>query len=1380
MVDSYLTSDLLSVFNSDSISNDTKFENIQILKTHIKKDSIDLLKVPIYLQIIMKGLELNDSRITSVSFNSLSYLIKRISVQDKSGKVLKDQSFLILPILINKLGSSNTSVAKKALEDYWLSSPNEVEKALNEISFNTSNKQLFVESIRWIIQIVQDISKKFNIAYFIPDIIRTVSNKLNDEDIIGTVNNLIEIFIQNNDTGAVQYLQDQYSLFNLPNDGTFITQNISKPKSATTSLSSNQPIKISKSKYKAAPMEDIQKPKQQDEVSSQSFESKLSELLSKNKYDLEVSIAPKDVLDHNELYKIFETYSNHFEGKETESNWKLREKSIVEVRSLVRGSASIKFSSELIQCLKAFAISLCKGANSLRTTLCTHSCQLIKECAIILETEFDACAELIFPTLMKQCLSTKNITSSNANMAVAALFANLPYNPRLLNRVSSSMIERNHQPRLFSALWLQILLLRYSMNNSFFGNHLTQVIDVSNKLLIKLLKDANPNVRQTAKDCYWCYSQILPEESEKLVKRLDQNTVKALERSQRSSRIQTNAAVRSSRPSMRETISSKHRDSRMERPSSRAESRESSQNSIALSLPKRNHRVDSNPPQFVTRPTPRASSLNPQPKQNNTIDRARSRTEVLKASPLENEESYPELSKPEFKEPPKNKQDVMIEYFASKDADIIYEAIDMLITAIHAKEAFVNSYALKSKLRYISEKDPFLLKQLFPSTNNELFKKSSKLFSIEDFNRTCFILFNDIDQNTIDLICSCFEISELIDTYLRLLNYIIDYPNIPGNNNFKLQILNYQFKIAQSCLQALSIIFIKTPISDVQFGDIFNVSVSLIMVLKQHQKSFYLLKQLFCQLYSNDCNKFLQLLDDIEFNLKDEVESIVGIDNNVMMIIDKPLDDSVFEMTEINPGKIGKFEVDGVINGGFTMVVPNKFPNFEHNSDVERIEEDEQLEDNPVNESFKETSFEGKPFKLVKQRTSNHKDEHEEQTLAEPSDSIKLKNPKSLIDEFSQINIAPPPYDSHSHYNHNPIKSPTMESLQTMIEKVDPLNPISNKIRKISIYEDSDSSRTNDTKHINHHSELKNNHQEWNWENITYNINSFKCSSYNIGSISTIDQFNSACEKLCKFIITNQDEEEEINRLILNLSSTLESLTTTNYEFREYFLKDGKYKLSNSLFLFLKDFTIINQTNGNGGIQNHKVEQHQEQNVLDLLYLLKLILKYDELIDLDQVWNLLKKLNSLLKIENQLYYAWIEILKQINLNNNLNLKMYEIIINELEILSTSDATTNPIISNQQTSQVIIINLSLIYLTNFINDLKILNYQDQINFKKLDNLISNFFKSENIYLRKNSIICYSKIFKHVPMFNSENSQMLLQLKNKYSISQQRLIEFYSQK
>ena len=48
------------------------------------------------------------------------------------------------------------------------------------------------------------------------------------------------------------------------------------------------------------------------------------------------------------------------------------------MRSILRGNSATQFRSELVQCIHTIANGMCKGASSLRTTLSSNSCQLIK------------------------------------------------------------------------------------------------------------------------------------------------------------------------------------------------------------------------------------------------------------------------------------------------------------------------------------------------------------------------------------------------------------------------------------------------------------------------------------------------------------------------------------------------------------------------------------------------------------------------------------------------------------------------------------------------------------------------------------------------------------------------------------------------------------------------------------------------------------------------------------------------------------------------------------------------------------------------------------------------------------------------------------------
>lgn len=210
---------MLQTLESNATTSDSKLEQILALKTHIKKDSIDLNEVPMYLHIIMKGLEIKESGVSNVSFNALSYLIKRVSVQDPSGKILKEQSFLILPVLINKLGSNNVVIAKKALEDYWLSTPVEVENAVNEISFTCGNLQVTIESIQWMHQIVKNVSLKFNVRFFVPAILKLLSSNQDNQEFIDCVGQLFDTYIQvSTNSNILQYLKSQCKSHNIGNN----------------------------------------------------------------------------------------------------------------------------------------------------------------------------------------------------------------------------------------------------------------------------------------------------------------------------------------------------------------------------------------------------------------------------------------------------------------------------------------------------------------------------------------------------------------------------------------------------------------------------------------------------------------------------------------------------------------------------------------------------------------------------------------------------------------------------------------------------------------------------------------------------------------------------------------------------------------------------------------------------------------------------------------------------------------------------------------------------------------------------------------------------------------------------------------------------------
>ncbi|KAI5958077.1 STU1 [Candida theae] len=1342
----------LQVMESSASSNEVKLQHMQTLKAHIKRNSIDLSEVPMYLRIIMKGLEFKEHGISNISFNALSYLIKRISAQDRSGEILKQQSFLILPVLINKLGSDNSSVSKKALEDYWLSAPEEVEHAVNEISFTSTNMQIAIESILWMEQIVQNVSVKLNVRFFAPAILRMLSKNQGHEELIDSVRQLFLSYIQHSSSPQVrQYLEFQCKSYNIDKKTTEKILPRSRPSSSRSSSSRSSEKRVATPKI----------PERDSEVDTVYFSSSLSNLLDKVHYELASSVKPKDVSDGVELHHIFDTFYQCFEGKEGESNWKQRERRIVETRSLLRGNAANAFKEDLVSCLKSFANPMCKGASSLRTTLCTHTCQLIKECAIILKSDFEPCSDLLFPTLMKLCLSTKSITSGNAHMVISALYANLPCNAKLFQRIVQSMDEPNFKPRSFAVTWLQILLLRYALDHSFFNGQYGLAIDTCNKLMIKLLKDANPNVRQVSKECYWCFSRIFPEESEALIGKFDANTIRALERSQRelgvSATTTRKLSTKISAPPLKESTWDRIKDQQQMKVSSRSTSRESNPDSLVASSynrPKAPRAVPQALKNESNRATPRAASWNASQKDAAGLpERARSRTEVFPKPPVSKEDEV--VVRHSASEPPvessrvfSKDQDPMIDFMSSKSTSDLMEGVSLLKYAIISKEDVSNAHALKSRLRYISEKDPMVLKQLF-SSNDYVFKTAAKLFTLDDFVRVCSIIFVEVDQRVYELMTGDIAFNDFFNEQISLLGTVIDSPAIAGSTNFKFLISSYQFKIAKSIFQTFSIALTKVKLTDVQFGELFQEMVRSISVLKGSEAHTNL-KQLFCQLYAIDSYKFTQLLDEAEFAMKDEVESIVGIDSTVHL--ENPLDQSVFELTEVNPGGLKEDYAPKSADDGFTMVVPklrDETTNNDCNSkcsplgqiaemgedDVVMVDEenDVQMQSSmPIevdakisnNTAQDESIMKGtRPFKLMVKGSQEDAISYSDPIVS------NIKPHEDLIQDMASIHIENP--------SSRPLKS--QDAVQTMIDKVDPLRARTNKTKKINIYEDYKLPA----------SEPRN---ERNIETVTFYSQLF---GKGLGGDSlAVEQFNNCCD-----VIASIANVEDKTQSMISVSQSIASLSATSFEFREYFLTTGKHKLTSSLWEY---FEL--------GFQ-YGARPMTTLEVMDGLIILKLLLRYDETMDPNEIFRVMDFTCKLVtNVCNEMFLIWREIVTSIIKYGSHSNSKHDSLKSSIEKMSFGylmDTTGTS--HNLAMTQLCLYFLSstLIQETEFSEE----------RLCQLDEMLGKFFNCDVAELRHSAIVCYSCILKNSAL-SSDQKQVMERLKSRYPIAKQRLIEEYS--
>ena len=653
----------------------------------------------------------------------------------------------------------------------------------------------------------------------------------------------------------------------------------------------------------------------------------LQTILGKNNYALDASVPATDFRKGDELYNVLNDIMPCFEDKETEFNWGRREKSIIKLRSISRGNAPLQYRSDYVACIKEIGEGICKAISSLRTTLSSHGCQLVKEICIALGSGLDSLVELFIGSLLKLCSATKNIASKNANMAICAVFANASYNYRLLQKVQVASQEKNFQPRSYCGIWLQIALLRFHDTHSFLASHGSPSLsgtEFASKILLKILSDPNPTVRQVAKDAFWCFWSKFPSEADTLLSKLESNVVKALERSKPSAvsfPTKNTLIVKKVRPTLKESIMEKNKEIRRRqretnsRPASRAATDPIPQTKHKTELSSLN-RVPSARRTASNHSTGRQVPANKEHQHSLSLEirnseknlrkyssqHSRSNLDAVapsvvvpkpltdKVAPFEMQQHPVSSEKDEISDyemqtdPPivssqpdivfDKQSDPILKFLSSNQTDLIVEGINLLKYAIMCEEDL--SSEVRTLLKQVSIREPTLLKPLILSSES-LFKKTRQFFGAEDFIRVCAILILPIDEIHVDLIISMIDVDQIYDSITRLLSYTISTSNIIDDDDLTMQVIRYKSAILVMIVDFLEIGLDKIPISDSYFLKLTANLFELVNLLRS-TSVYSSFSNLMSKLYKINPNLFLSELELVDQSTKEEVDVVVGID----------------------------------------------------------------------------------------------------------------------------------------------------------------------------------------------------------------------------------------------------------------------------------------------------------------------------------------------------------------------------------------------------------------------------------------------------------------------------------------------------------------------
>ncbi|GAA6029614.1 hypothetical protein NBRC10512_008143 [Rhodotorula toruloides] len=242
-------------------------------------------------------------------------------------------------------------------------------------------------------------------------------------------------------------------------------------------------------------------------------------------------LLPVYIASERDLLAEFEAMKSGFEGKETEQNWTVRDRSIARIRGMLLGGvAKGELRGVFAQCVREAQDGIIKVSSSLRTTLAISALTLMSELAHGLPADL---FEPLFDGFLSHCLSvagqTKKIVAAASQNTVTTLLQHSTYHHRTLQLILLTLAERTASARQFAAQHVLTVIRCYARPSKSAIEHTGGLADLETALQ-KGLADANPQVRETSRTAFWEFERVWPDRAALIAASVDAAARKLLDK----------------------------------------------------------------------------------------------------------------------------------------------------------------------------------------------------------------------------------------------------------------------------------------------------------------------------------------------------------------------------------------------------------------------------------------------------------------------------------------------------------------------------------------------------------------------------------------------------------------------------------------------------------------------------------------------------------------------------------------------------------------------------------------------------------------------------------------------------------------------------------
>lgn len=518
---------LLATLKRPAAPSDAKVNLFNALKSDIKHYRVpETAQASIFECIKLAITQQASSTLASSAFSTLGHLVKRLKIQDAAGTAIVQLAPRLFPALHDRLGDLREQVraaASQALTDLYPFCAGDVEQIIIEEAIGGHNARAKETGMRWVVRMHKEEGMPFK-TYVGPIVAHL-------EDADGTVREaaksvLIELFADAPDRAKVD-LKRQLKAYSVRHaiESQIIAQ-IAAPSGAPAPARAPAAAEHSQEAEPEPARAPRARPTAADHA--QSLANSINSEAAQPPPQEVVPMDPVYVHSQRELEDLFRDMLPHFAGKEDEHNWMPRDKSVTKLRRLLKGNAPNDYHHAFMAGIKSMVEGILKAANSLRTTMSSNACQLVRELASTLGPALDPHVEILLQSFIKMSANTKHIAAENGKSTTDAIFQNCTFHVRMLQHIWMTAQEKNVQQRQCVPEWLRTILKRQANYRGHFES--SGALELAEKIIKKGVDDANPKVKEGMRATYWTFAKSWPEKAEAIISKLDPKTRTALEK----------------------------------------------------------------------------------------------------------------------------------------------------------------------------------------------------------------------------------------------------------------------------------------------------------------------------------------------------------------------------------------------------------------------------------------------------------------------------------------------------------------------------------------------------------------------------------------------------------------------------------------------------------------------------------------------------------------------------------------------------------------------------------------------------------------------------------------------------------------------------------